>query len=56
MRIISATENGKALTQEQIQKDLPELERIHKEESKKSPTWDVFGGVIHIQNRTYQVA
>jgi hypothetical protein len=56
MRIISATENGKPLTHEQIQKDLPKLERIHEEETNKSPSWGVFGGVIHIENRTYQVA
>lgn len=42
-------------TQEQFEKDLPEIERQNRIALKESLTWKVFGGIISVAGRTYQV-
>jgi hypothetical protein len=42
-------------TQEQFEKDLPEIERQNRIALKESLTWKVFGGIITIDGRMYQV-
>lgn len=42
-------------TQEQFEKDLPEIERQNEIALKESLTWKFFGGIIAVGNRTYQV-
>ena len=42
-------------TLEQIKKDLPEIERQNRIALKESLTWKVFGGIISVEGRTYQV-
>jgi hypothetical protein len=42
-------------TQEQFEKDLPEIERQNEIALKESLTWKVFGGIITIDGRMYQV-
>lgn len=60
MKVLSATkETGKGqepVSDEQYRKDYREIKRIHKEGCKKDMTWPVFGGVIRIGDRRYQVA
>lgn len=50
MRIISTN-----ATEEQIKKDYKALLAAHKRAMKEELTWDVFGGRITINGRTYQV-
>ena len=56
MTIISAIQNNSAVSPEQIQKDMPELVRLHEDALKQEPLWEFFGGVITIDSRVYQVA
>ena len=52
MRIISTD-----CTPEQIQEDLPELERLNREAMETKIMWEFFGGVITLNNgNKYQVA
>jgi hypothetical protein len=50
MRIISTN-----ATQEQAEQDYPSLLKAHKEALKEELTWDMFGGVITVNGRRYQV-
>lgn len=52
MKIVPKNEDT---TQEQFQKDLPEIERQNRIALKESLTWKVFGGMISVEGRTYQV-
>jgi hypothetical protein len=42
-------------TQEQFDNDLPEIERQNRIALKESLTWKVFGGIITVDGRMYQV-
>lgn len=62
--IISVSPRGKRMkvicknddtTQEQFEKDLSEIERQNRIALKESLTWKVFGGIISVAGRTYQV-
>ena len=44
------------LSEEEISKDLPMLEKSHEEAKKRYPTWDVFGGFLNCGEKVYQVA
>ncbi len=50
MKIISTN-----ATEEQIKQDYPELLRQHEKALKEELTWDMFGGVITVNGRRYQV-
>jgi len=50
MRIISTD-----ATEEQMKKDYKALLAQHKKALKEELTWDVFGGIIRINGRFYQV-
>lgn len=43
-------------SEEQTEADLPELRRQHADALDRHPTWAMFGGVITIEGRQYQVA
>jgi hypothetical protein len=42
-------------TQEQFDNDLPKIERQNEIALKESLTWKVFGGIITVDGRMYQV-
>jgi len=42
-------------TQEQFDNDLPKIERQNRIALKESLTWKVFGGIITVDGRMYQV-
>jgi len=42
-------------TEEQIKHDYPELLKQHEKALKEELTWDMFGGVITVNGRRYQV-
>lgn len=50
MRIISTN-----ATQEQLEQDRKQLLAAHKRAMKEELTWDVFGGTLNINGRSYQV-
>lgn len=43
-------------SEQQTQADLPELQRQHKKAMAADAMWGMFGGVLTIQGRVYQVA
>ena len=43
-------------TEEQMKQDYDALLKAHKKALKEELTWDVFGGMITINGRRYQVA
>jgi hypothetical protein len=43
-------------TEEQLKQDYETLLAAHKKALKEELTWDMFGGTITINGRTYQVA
>lgn len=55
MRIISATCDGERISNEQIRRDTKEIRKEHKKALREDPMWSMFGGLITIQNRVYQV-
>ena len=59
MKILSAwrIKNGKKaeITQEIYEKDYPILLKRHREACRDVIFWDVFGGVLSIEDRNYQV-
>lgn len=59
MKVLAAwkTTDGKKeeVSQEIYEQDYPKLKRMHKKACKEVIWWDVFGGVLSIENRNYQV-
>jgi hypothetical protein len=55
VRIISATCDGERISNEQIRRDTKEIRKEHKKALREDPMWSMFGGLITIQNRVYQV-
>jgi hypothetical protein len=57
MKIIAAyhKDSRKNLTPEQIQADMPALEKEHKKALAAEATWQFFGGIIVIGEHEYQV-
>lgn len=57
INIVSAV-NGKTkkpLTQAEIQKDMPEIEKQNKQALVEHVTWAFFGGVITVGDHVYQI-
>jgi hypothetical protein len=56
MTILSAKDKcSRPLSAAQIEKDRAKLEEQHERALKEDATWSMFGGVITIQGRSYQV-
>lgn len=56
MEIIRAkTTSGKEVPIKQIKKDWKQLKELHQKALKEQPTWSVFGGILTIEDREYQV-
>lgn len=56
MTVISGHQNGQPVDADTYKKDYPQIVKKHKAALKREPTWSMFGGVIHIEDRSYQVA
>jgi len=60
MRIINARQtcrdgSSKPVTESQQQRDMMCIRKSHAKAMKEEVFWDMFGGVIHVGNRRYQV-
>ncbi len=55
MQILSARQNGQEVSPEQIQEDMPRIEKVHKFALFMDATWEFFGGVVTVEDREYQV-
>ena len=40
---------------DRVKTDWPKLKRLNEKALKNDPTWSMFGGVLQIENRKYQV-
>jgi hypothetical protein len=57
MKIISAHyANGNQIPVEQQKKDMEQLQKLHSKCCVEDPTWSIFGGVLTIEKRSYQIA
>jgi hypothetical protein len=55
MRILAVVAPNREVSKQEVEKDMPELERRHREALKKHVTWKYFGGVLYLGDKSYQV-